>query len=88
MSLRAYTVSGLETELFKESHESLGPTFWDQPVLTFFSVEHVPQIAKYIPNRGLNEAFMWFGAVGLAFNIINRWVTLHFVQRTSAYTSR
>ncbi|KAJ3547758.1 hypothetical protein NM688_g5370 [Phlebia brevispora] len=53
-----------------------GPTFWDQPVLTFLGVEHVPQIAKYIPNRGLNEAFMWFGAVGLAFNITTSYINV------------
>ncbi len=51
----------------------LGPTFWDQPVLTFFNLEDVPQVAKYIPNEGLNVAFMWVGAVGMAFNIITRY---------------
>lgn len=51
---------------------SAGTTFWDTPVLTFLGLENVPQIAKYVPNKGLNEAFMAFGAVGLAFNIITR----------------
>ena len=54
-----------------------GPTFWDQPVLTFLGIENVPQVAKYVPNKGLNEAFMWFGALGLLFNIITRCAQRH-----------
>lgn len=48
----------------------LGPTFWDQPMLTFLGLDNVPQITKYIPNCGLNEAFMYFGALGLAFSTL------------------
>lgn len=50
----------------------VGPTFWDQPILTFLGIEHIPEVAKYIPNKGLNEAFMWFGGLGLASNIVTR----------------
>ena len=51
----------------------IGTTFWDTPVLTFLGLENVPQIVKYVPNKGLNEVFMAVGAVGLAFNIITRY---------------
>ena len=49
-----------------------GPEFWDQPALTFFGLDHVPLVTKYIPNKGLNEAIMAFGAFMLAFNIMTR----------------
>jgi ethanolaminephosphotransferase len=54
------------------SNGGVGPAFWDQPVLTFFGLDNVPLVVKYIPNRGLNDAFMVFGAVGLAINIVTR----------------
>lgn len=51
---------------------SSGPTFWDTPALTFTGLEKIPFITKYVPNKGLNEFIMAFGAVVLAFNIITR----------------
>ncbi|KAI0931051.1 hypothetical protein AcW1_001453 [Taiwanofungus camphoratus] len=47
-----------------------GPTFWDQPFLTFTKLERIPAIAARTPNINLNEAFLVFGAFGLAFNIV------------------
>ncbi|GJE98858.1 choline/ethanolaminephosphotransferase [Phanerochaete sordida] len=46
-----------------------GPTFWDTPALEFLGLQDVPILAKFAQGRGLNEAFMAFGAVMLAFNI-------------------
>ena len=50
----------------------LGTEFWDTPILTFLRLDNVASITQYIPNKGLNEAFMAFGGVALAFNIIVR----------------
>lgn len=47
-----------------------GPGIWDTKVTHFF---HVPSLAKYIPyDLGLNDAFMVFGAISLAGNIVGR----------------
>ncbi|OSX66842.1 hypothetical protein POSPLADRAFT_1175530 [Postia placenta MAD-698-R-SB12] len=53
-----------------------GPSFWDQPFLTFTRLENVPAIADKIPNIALNEAFMVFGAFGLAFNILVSYINV------------
>ncbi|KIP05510.1 hypothetical protein PHLGIDRAFT_128827 [Phlebiopsis gigantea 11061_1 CR5-6] len=58
-----------------------GTPFWDTPVLTFLGLENVPQIAKYVPNKGLNEAFLVFGVVGLAFNIATSYVNVFNARR-------
>ncbi|KAJ3483154.1 hypothetical protein NLI96_g6509 [Meripilus lineatus] len=60
-----------------------GPEFWDTPVLTFLRLENVPSIAHYIPNIGLNEAFMAFGGIGLAFNIITSYINVYKAKRDS-----
>lgn len=49
-----------------------GPTFWDKKLLTFTRLDRIPQIVQHVPNIGLNESFMVFGAFGLAFNIVSR----------------
>lgn len=51
---------------------NIGTAFWDTPVLTFFHLDNIPVITKYIPNKGLNDAVMALGGVVLAFNIITR----------------
>jgi ethanolaminephosphotransferase len=51
-----------------------GPTFWDQGILTFTRLNRIPQVVQHVPNIGLNESFMVFGAFALAFNIVSRWV--------------
>ncbi|CAL1694727.1 unnamed protein product [Somion occarium] len=61
-----YVVSGI-----------LGPTFWDTPALTFTGLEKIPFITKYVPNKGLNEFIMAFGAVVLAFNIITSYINVY-----------
>ncbi|OJA19270.1 hypothetical protein AZE42_04494 [Rhizopogon vesiculosus] len=48
-----------------------GPTFWDQGFLTFTCLDRIPQVVQHVPNIGLNESFMVFGAFALAFNIIS-----------------
>lgn len=52
----------------------IGRTIWDTPVLTLLRLEQIPQIASRIPNIAVNELFMWYGAVFLAFNIITRYL--------------
>ena len=49
-----------------------GATFWDQRFLDVTRLRHIPAIEQRIPDIALNEAFMVFGAFGLAFNIIVR----------------
>ncbi|KAL1664877.1 hypothetical protein EV122DRAFT_224026 [Schizophyllum commune] len=61
-----------------------GPTFWDTGILTIANLENVPPFDR-IPNIGLNEAFMYFGAVGLAFNIFTSYGNvLKAVRHTNA----
>ncbi|KAI0079539.1 choline ethanolaminephosphotransferase [Panus rudis PR-1116 ss-1] len=66
MLVGMYTVTGI-----------YGPTFWDTPVLTFFGLEHVHTISKYVPNCGLNEAIMAFGGVFLAVNILTSYFNVY-----------
>jgi len=47
-----------------------GPSFWDTGILTFLHLDTNPSITKLIPNKGLNESFMVFGALALAYNIV------------------
>lgn len=70
MIVGIYVVSGI-----------YGTTFWDTGILTFTGLENVPWIANYIPNRGLNEAFMAFGGVGLAVNIITSYMNVYSAKR-------
>jgi ethanolaminephosphotransferase len=49
-----------------------GPTFWDKKISTFTHLDRIPQVPQHVPNIGLNESFMVFGASGLAFNIFSR----------------
>ncbi|KAI0053462.1 Choline/ethanolaminephosphotransferase [Auriscalpium vulgare] len=60
-----------------------GPSFWDQGILTVTRLEHVEVIAKHVPNIGLNEAFMVFGALALAFNIITSYMNVYKACRAS-----
>lgn len=48
-----------------------GPAFWDTKILTFTHLDRIPQVVQNVPNIGLNESFMVFGAFGLAFNIVS-----------------
>lgn len=48
-----------------------GPSFWDQKVLHLAHLDHIPFLAKYIPDLGINDSFMVFGAFSLAANIVN-----------------
>lgn len=51
-----------------------GPQFWDVGILTFTRLDRIPFLEQNIPNIGLNESFMVFGAFGVAFNIASRFV--------------
>ncbi|KAG7100139.1 hypothetical protein E1B28_001919 [Marasmius oreades] len=59
-----------------------GPSFWDTGILTFVGLEKYPPLAR-VPNIGLNEAFMAFGAVGLGFNIVNSYHNVRVAVRKS-----
>lgn len=49
-----------------------GPTFWDMGLFTLVHRDVIPQIAVVAPNLRLNEAFMIFAGVALAYNIVSR----------------
>ncbi|RDB19530.1 putative CDP-alcohol phosphatidyltransferase class-I family protein C22A12.10 [Hypsizygus marmoreus] len=63
-----------------------GPSFWDQKIFTFTHLEHIPIIQK-LPNLPLNESFMVFGALGLAFNIIASYVNVRSAMKTAGKPS-
>ena len=51
----------------------IGPSYWDTGILTASGVDRLfPGLLKTLPNVPLNEAFMWFGALMLLFNIATR----------------
>ncbi|KAK7695143.1 hypothetical protein QCA50_002333 [Cerrena zonata] len=66
MIVGIYVISGI-----------FGPAFWDTPTLTFFGIDKVPIITKYIPNKGLNDAVMALGGVVLAVNIITSYINVY-----------
>ncbi|KAG2144675.1 CDP-alcohol phosphatidyltransferase-domain-containing protein [Suillus bovinus] len=64
-----------------------GPTFWDKKLLTFTRLNKIPQIVQHVPNIGLNESFMVFGAFGLAFNIISSYRNVIKATRSEGKSS-
>ncbi|KAF4573669.1 hypothetical protein EYR36_008187 [Pleurotus pulmonarius] len=60
-----------------------GPQFWDIGVLTFTHLDRIPFLEKNIPNIGLNETFMVFGAFGLAFNIASSYANVWRATRST-----
>ncbi|KAJ8489961.1 hypothetical protein ONZ45_g13371 [Pleurotus djamor] len=60
-----------------------GPRFWDIGWLTFTRLDQIPFFEKNIPNIGLNELFMVFGAVTLAFNIISSYSNVWRARRSA-----
>ncbi|KAI0783172.1 Choline/ethanolaminephosphotransferase [Abortiporus biennis] len=60
-----------------------GPQFWDTGVLTFFHLEEVEQVTKYVPNIGLNETFMFLAGIGLGFNIITSYINVYQAKAAS-----
>ena len=58
-----------------------GPSFWDQKVLHLVGIDRFPLLAKYIPDLGLNDSFMVFGAFSLAANIINSYGNVIIARR-------
>lgn len=42
-------------------------------MLSVTGLDAIPTISKLLPDIPLNEAFMWFGAFALAFNILTRY---------------
>jgi ethanolaminephosphotransferase len=66
-----------------------GPGFWDQGVLTVMGVDHTKVVQRLnIKNLPLNELFLTFGAIGMIFNIVARYVGCdHEVRRSFASTA-
>jgi len=60
-----------------------GPSFWDTGLLDFLHLSHITFISDTVPNIGLNETFMVFGAFVLAFNIINSYANVRVAMRAS-----
>lgn len=58
-----------------------GPSFWDQKVLHLLGLDHIPFIAKHVPNLGLNDSFLVFGAFSLAANIVNSYGNVIIARR-------
>jgi ethanolaminephosphotransferase len=62
-----------------------GPSFWDQKVLHLAHLDRIPFLVKYVPDLGINDSFMVFGAFSLAANIVNSYVPIppSFLSRFS-----
>ncbi|GBE77604.1 Uncharacterized CDP-alcohol phosphatidyltransferase class-I family protein [Sparassis crispa] len=54
-----------------------GTTIWDTGFLTFSGLDKVPAIAEKVPDIGLNDLFMLFGTLGLAFNITISYINVY-----------
>jgi len=52
-----------------------GTLFWEQRIWTFLKLEHVYPFNR-LPNLPLNESFMVFAAIGLAFNISHSYLNV------------
>ncbi|KAH9964108.1 Choline/ethanolaminephosphotransferase [Russula dissimulans] len=61
----------------------MGPTFWDQNVLTLTRLENIEWIASHVPNIGINVCFMIFSIVALAFNIVTSYINVLHARRAS-----
>lgn len=77
MIIAIYIISGIFGKRYMFSNiinltRTAGPSFWDQRILTFTRLDRIPKVVQHVPNIGLNESFMVFGAFALAFNIISR----------------
>lgn len=59
-----------------------GPSFWDQGILTFLGLKNLPLLNR-LPDIGLNESFMVFGAFGLAFNIYSSYMNVRVAMKTA-----
>jgi ethanolaminephosphotransferase len=78
----------LPTVVRSGSEHSVGPTFWDQKILTVMRLENVEWIASRVPNVALNVCFMIFSGFALAFNIITRCVSIfHGPRFRSSFAS-
>jgi hypothetical protein len=53
---------------------SIGPSFWDQNILSFTRLKNIEWIASRVPNLPMNVCFMLFSGFALAFNIVTRCV--------------
>jgi len=54
-----------------------GPSYWDQGILTVTGLGRIEWIRERVPNIGMNVAFMVFGAVALAFNIVTSYSNVY-----------
>lgn len=58
-----------------------GTGFWDQGLISYLGLGKVEWIKNTFPDYALNEAFMVFGAFGLAFNIITSYMNVYAHQK-------
>ena len=74
-----YIITGIFGEcsthwiLLLRTQDNVGPSFWDQRILTFARLDHIPQIVEIVSDIGLNEAFILFAASLLSLNIVSRY---------------
>ncbi|EJC98650.1 uncharacterized protein FOMMEDRAFT_113814 [Fomitiporia mediterranea MF3/22] len=63
-----------------------GPEFWDQGIL---SILHLGSLTNILPDVPLNIVFLYFGGVGLAFNIFTSYRNVHqrFLSSSSSKPS-
>ena len=61
---------------------AVGAAFWDTGILTFLHLGEINILGMSVPDLPLNEAFMVFGAFGLAFNITTRFALTQFLSRS------
>jgi hypothetical protein len=52
----------------------IGTTVWDKDVFVTLGLHKVKILTDNLPHYRFNEAFMAFGAVGVAFNVVTRFV--------------
>ncbi|KAF9237079.1 CDP-alcohol phosphatidyltransferase-domain-containing protein [Melanogaster broomeanus] len=64
-----------------------GPSFWDQRLLTFTHLDRISQVVAVVPNIGLNEAFMMFAGLALAFNIVSSYRNVHKAMKADGRSS-
>ena len=55
----------------------IGTSVWDKDVFITLGLHKVKILTDNLPHYRFNEAFMAFGAVGVAFNVVTRFVSPH-----------
>jgi hypothetical protein len=64
---------------FTSTHLVIGTSLWDKDLFISLGLNKVKFLTDNLPHYRLNEAFMAFGAVGVAYNVVTRFVLLNGV---------